>query len=69
MQTTKTIDMRRRNSNCTVTYHYRHCLPERVGTTCGQPVHISFYLNDVQEAFSRRDLKKLYELFNPQYHG
>jgi hypothetical protein len=64
MQTAKTTGMRRRNNNRITRYPY--CLPGRVGTSYGQPVHISFYLDSIQEAFGKRDLKKVYELFNPQ---
>ena len=67
MQTAKTTGRRRRNSNRTATCRY--CLPARVGTSYGQPVHISFYLDVLKEAFGKRDLKKVYELFNPQCHG
>ena len=63
MQTAKTTGMRRRTGNRIT--RYPHCLPGRVGTSYGQPVPVSFYLDGVREAFGKRDLKKVYELLNP----
>jgi hypothetical protein len=64
MQTATTTGRRRRNSNRTAsTGYYRS---GRVGTSCGQPVPVSFYLGEAMEAFANRDIRKIREIFNPE---
>jgi hypothetical protein len=67
MQTAKTHGMRRRNTNRNTTYRY--CPPGRVSTSFGHPVHISFYLDDLQDVFGNLDKKKVFEIFNSVSHG
>jgi len=67
MQTAKLTGRRRRKSNRTATYRY--CPPGRVGTSCGQPVPVSFYLGEALEAFGKRDIHKVREILTIQSHG
>jgi DNA polymerase III sliding clamp (beta) subunit (PCNA family) len=41
----------------------------RMGTSFGHPVHISFYLNPVLDGEGKTDRKKIVELFNTESYG
>ena len=70
MQTTTEISRtkrrRKRQSNRPVS-HYR--IRNLMNTSCGQPVHISFYIRPLMDTDGNIDRKKIINLFNSEYVG
>ena len=65
MQTTNLTGMRRRNSNRIANCYH----PGRVGTSCGQPMPVSYYLDEVLEAVRKRDIHKVRQILTVTSHG
>jgi len=68
MQTAKkmTRARRRRISNRHASYYNPR---NRMNTSYGQPVHISFYLNPVLDMDGEPDREKIIKLFNTECYG